>query len=598
MRCVPLLVMAGLLLGFSASIAAVPRAGPAPTTPSAQQVAALQTDAAKVGWAAVAQKAGSTAVAGYERADPQAQAWYYLFRWAKLFGTTEAQAVARWQEDTRTAPVRYAPVDPASGPGEQALADLWPAELRAYALASPAFSAEFFNLLSPLDQPVMVMKILAAIWRRDPAEFKEYASLALAIAVVYDVPPPADWPHGQVSAAALSRRLASPVEVFAFFARTDRAGLTLQRLRRLPAADLKFLVDTSASFADLTWARTKVEVPLAGLARAYNLVRYRRDRLEGGVLVWPGPSYRLPDIVRDGGICVDQAYFAATTGKGKGVPTLLFRGAGLDGRHAWFGYLDGAGRWQLDAGRDAAQKPVTGVAFDPQTWMNISDHELAFLAEGFRRLPQFESSRLNFQIAGMYYGAGNYAAAAKAARTAVNLEPRNLDAWNTLLVARQKLGGDPKQFEALLQEGARVFQRYPDIESEFKILLSRSLRERGQASQADFVERSAGHKYAADRSDLSARQAEESLLRSMTGNDVDQCLVTYHSVLKSFGSGAGVDFFDRIVRPFAEYLIQKDRPRDALMAVESARRTLRVEPNSQLELNLNLLAERARQADH
>jgi hypothetical protein len=597
MRCVPLLVTAGLLAGSSAVCAAAPRTSPAPTAPSAQQVAALQAEAAKIGWDAVAQKAGSTAVASYEHADPQAQAGYYLFRWARLFGMTEAQAVARWQEDVRAAAVRYAPVEPGSGGGERALADLWPAELRTFALASPAFSAEFFNLFSPLDQPVMVMKILGAIWRQDPAEFKEYASLALAIAVVYDVPPPADWPHGQVGAAALSRRLPPPGDVFAFFVKADRAGLTLQRLRRLPASELKFLVDTSASFAELAWAQTKIPVPLAGLARTYGMVRYRRDRLEGGILVWPGPSYRLPDLLRDGGICVDQAYFAATTGKAKGVPTLLFRGAGMDGRHAWFGYLDGAGRWQLDGGRDATQKQVTGVAFDPQTWTNISDHELAFLAEGFRRLPLFEASRLNFQFAGMYYGAGNFAAAAKAARAAVNIEPRNLDAWNTLLVARQKLGGDPKQFEALLQEGARVFQRYPDIESEFKILLSRSLRARGQASQADFTERSAGHQYAAERGDLSARQAEEALFRSMAGNDVDQCLVTYRSVLKSFGPGAGIGFFDRIVRPFAEYLIQKGRPRDALMAVESARRTLRVEPESQLELNLNLLADRARQAD-
>ena len=45
----------------------------------------------------------------------------------------------------------------------------------------------------------------------------------------------------------------------------------------------------------------------------------------------------LPLILQEGGLCVDQAYFAAMVGKAKGVPTLLFRGAGLDGR----GLLDG-----------------------------------------------------------------------------------------------------------------------------------------------------------------------------------------------------------------------------------------------------------------
>ena len=43
-------------------------------------------------------------------------------------------------------------------------------------------------------------------------------------------------------------------------------------------------------------------------------------------------------------------------GKAKGVPTLLFRGVGLDGRHAWFGFLDSDGHWELDCGRYADQK--------------------------------------------------------------------------------------------------------------------------------------------------------------------------------------------------------------------------------------------------
>jgi hypothetical protein len=52
------------------------------------------------------------------------------------------------------------------------------------------------------------------------------------------------------------------------------------------------------------------------------------------------------------------------------------------------------------------------------------------------------------------------------------------------------------------------------------------------------------------------------------------------------------------VRPFAERLLQNDQPRDALQAIEQARRTLRVEPNSQLEIELNQLSRRAQQAVH
>ncbi len=597
MRSAAYLLLAGLLTVSAAGAPPVlkgtaPKA--APGSPTAVEIGALRAEAARTGWGPVARRLRATATDQYARSAPQAQASYYLYRWADLFAATQADATAAWADRVSRAKAPYPHFD--AGPGAQPLADLWPQELQTFALTAPGFSAEFFTLLSPLDQPVMVMGILAAVWRHDPAAFREYASLALAIAVVYDVPPPPDWPHGQVGPEALSRQLPSAVEAFDFFVKADRGGATLQRLSRLRAADLKFVVDTSTPLPELVWAQSKVQAPLAGLARLYDAVRYRRDRVESGALKWPDPTYRLQDIAGQGGICIDQAYFAATVGKAKGVPTLLFRGAGLDGRHAWFGFLDGTGRWQLDCGRGTEQKLVTGVAFDPQTWGNISDHELAFLAEGFRRLPLFGISIMNEQFAELYLQSGDFPAAAKAARVAVNCEPRNLDAWNALLMAHQRLAGDPKQFEALLREGARNFQRYPDIEAEFETLISRSLRARGQASEADFVQRSTGQKYAVERGDLSARQAEEILQQSIANGDAGRSIVTFYRVLTTYGRGAGMDFYDRVVQPFVERLVAEGRADEALQAVEHARRTLRVEPNTQLEANLNDLAERARQA--
>ncbi|MFA5058003.1 MAG: hypothetical protein WC485_07810, partial [Opitutaceae bacterium] len=351
-----------------------------------------------------------------------------------------------------------------------------------------------------------------------------------------------------------------------------------------------------AIFDEMAWAQKNVRTPLSLLAKVYDVIRYRKDRVESGTLIWPQPSYRLPDILAAGGICVDQAYFAAMVGKAKGVPTLLFRGAGLDGRHAWFGFLDGAGRWQLDCGRYADQKYMAGFAFDPQTWTNITDHDLAFLSEGFRRLAPFKTSRMHAQFAEIYLKAGDFSSAVKAARSAVNSERRNLDAWNLLLLAQQRLSPEPRPFEALLQEGALAFQRYPDIESEFKALLSRSLRARGETSAADFAERSTAHKYEGSRADLSVQQAQEILQRSLDHDDPNDRIRAYYNVLNSFGRGAGIDFFDRVVRPFVEYLLKNDQPREAVQAVAQARRTLRVEPNTQLEQELNALGERAQQA--
>ena len=282
----------------------------------------------------------------------------------------------------------------------------------------------------------------------------------------------------------------------------------------------------------------------------------------------------------------------------RGRSTLLFRGDGLDGRHAWFGYLNGAGRWQLDCGRYADQKLVAGYAFDPQTWTNISDHELAFLSEGFRRLPLFQRSQMHAQFAELYLNRGDFDAAARAARNAVNTEARNVDAWYLLIAASQQSRKPALQVENLLQEAARALQRYPDLEAAFRSLYIQSLRARGETSLADQLERSTAKKYEGNRQDLSVQQARDMLQRSMEKDSLDDCIRTYYSLLNSYGHGAGIDFYDQIVAPFIDHLLQNDRATEAVQAVALARRTLRVEPNGQLDSELNALAERVKANQH
>ena len=56
-----------------------------------------------------------------------------------------------------------------------------------------------------------------------------------------------------------------------------------------------------------------------------------QDRVQAGTFDWVGADYKMQTILQAGGICVDQGYYAVSAGKARGVPTLLFRGAGLDG---------------------------------------------------------------------------------------------------------------------------------------------------------------------------------------------------------------------------------------------------------------------------
>jgi hypothetical protein len=300
-------------------------------------------------------------------------------------------------------------------------------------------------LESGLDFRPEVYRVLNELYAASPEDFGAYASLAAAISLVYDTSPPSRWPHWQVKLETLPRVLPDARETFRYFVDLDRSGKSLHSLAKLEAAELRFLVDLSLPEAERAWAREKVKTPLARLDATYSDVRYREDRIASNAYIWPGESYTLEEILREGGICVDQAYFATQAGKARGVPTLLFSGAGLDGRHAWFGYLGTGRRWRMDAGRHEGQRYVVGKAIDPLSWTDISDHELAFLSEGFRRGKTAREAAIHAAFARWLLEDGERARAMQAARQAVRLERRTLAAWDLMLEANPEPGREREE---------------------------------------------------------------------------------------------------------------------------------------------------------
>ena len=559
--------------------------------PTAARLAEVQAVVASAGWTGVqtaAREAGLLAY-GRDRSDA-AEAWLLVAEWARFFGESQRVVVDRWIRALNDAKLGHANMATDYRPPDAPMSALVRAEFGAWLLANRDFSRSFFDLLEPVDAAPEVIRILDRLHAADPRRFARHAQLALAIAVVHDVPPPPTWPHAQVSASALPRRLMAPGAAFAYWSSADDRGVTLQRLARLSAGELKFVIDAAAPQAELDWARQSVKGPIPRLAGTYDAVRYRLDRLEANAMLWPGGTYTLPAILEEGGICVDQAYFAAHAGKALGVPTLMFRGAGLDGRHAWFGYLDENQRWKLDVGRYADQRYVSGLAFDPQTWGNVSDHELAFLAEGFRRLPAYRQSQIHASVAEELLRSGQAEAALRAARKSVNFERRNLRAWSVLGLALGRTGADARTREAALREGVLAFQRYPDLYAEFMQQVIIVLRERGEASAAANEERLLAQKFQSQRWDLSVKQAAEIVGRAMRTQPLAGQVQAYNRALEQYGPGARVEFFDKIIRPFVEHLVATGQREEAKRAVDRARTVLEVTPGRQLDRELVELA--------
>jgi hypothetical protein len=589
------LILAGLWAG--AARAAEPTEVEALQPPTRMHLQTVQAAAQREGWAPQTGGLRRTAFRAYERDRlPAAEAWLDLARWSDLFGRSEDDFVAGWINAVNAAKVGHANLPTRFETRRRPLGARVSPDLQAWLLGTPAFATEFWAQLSPVDFVPRVFEILDELHRADPVRFKRYASLALAIALVYDVPPPPSWPHGQVSPTALPRKLPAPAEAFAWWTRQDAAGRTLHPLARLGADELKFVVDTPATFKELEWAQSIVDLPLAQLARAYTMVRYRKDRYANNQAYWPGRSYQLHEILGAGGICADQAYFATQIGKARAVPTLIFYGTGNDGRHAWFGFLGPGQKWQLDAGRYAEQRFVTGYARDPQTWGVLSDHELQFMAERFHALPSYLQSRLHAGFAAEYLAMGQGKAAGVAARKAVSFEKRNVRAWETLVAAARLEGRDARTVENLLREATLAFQLQPDLEAQFANRVAASLRARGETSAAEEEERRIARKNKSGRGDLSVRQAREALLRAIATQPLAGQLRAYQAAVDTYGRGAGIGFFDEVVVGFAEHLLQINQPAEALKAVDRARRTLRVEPHSQLAEEIDSLTKRIREA--
>lgn len=591
-----------LLLGavLASRLAAQPAAIPEAElqhVPTPARLAAVHAAAQRDGWAP--QQAGLrvAALRAYERERfAAAEGWLNLYRWSALFGGTEAEFGRRWIDAVQSARVGHAGMAVRYEWHERPLASYLSPALQAWLLGDAAFSGAFFGLISPVDYLPRVFAILDELHRRDPARFKTYASLALAIAVVYDVPPPPDWPHAQVSAAALPRRWPAPLEAFEWWIRQEQRGRTFHRLQRLEADELKFVVDAAAPFSELEWVVTLPEPALAQLPRAYAMVRYRRERLAAGQAVWSGADYALKTIYSTGGICSDQGYFATQLGKARGVPTLYFQGPGNDGRHAWFGYLDGGRKWQLDAGRYEEQRFVTGVARDPQTWRAFTDHEIQFLSERFRELPSYRQSRLHARFAAEYLALDRAPAAAGAARKAVSYEKRNQEGWELLISAARREGRDPKTIENLLREAALAFQRFPQVEADYVNRVAESLRIRGETSAAEAEVRRIAGKNRATRGDLSVQQARDIVLRAIGAEPLLGQVRAYNSVVDLYGPGAGVAFFDEIVVGFSRHLVQLKQKAEAQRAIERARRVLNAPAGSQLDGEFNRLLQLVRES--
>ncbi|NDC80035.1 MAG: hypothetical protein EB090_02010 [Verrucomicrobia bacterium] len=432
----------------------------------------------------------------------------------------------------------------------------------------PEILRSFLENLRPEDSLRGSMAILCQMQSDHPEDVRFLPRLAVALALVFDQPIPQGWPHGQVRRGAIPMEKPDPVRRLHSMVLLQKDRRYLLDLRDLMVDELKYLVDHPLDDSELDWARKNVTASRSGFGKVFSSVRYDIPRYERNILTWPYPSYALAEIRQKGGICVDQAYYAAMSGKAKGLPTLFFTGQGDSGGHAWFGYLESPGRWETDCGRYEQENYPVGEAMDPQVWKPISDTELTFLAKNRERSPNYRQARLWTDYASSL-GKGAVDGWIQAALT---IQPEYLPAWSLKAELMDQTNAPLTEKKAFWENFTKRFSPYADLKVQGQQKLLELAKASGDAKGASSLERQILVQNRTRRFDLGIGAAAGQMGEKIQAGDWDGAMVSFRAALREYKGQVGGHLFYGLVLPFVEAAIAEGQFQVAKNALAEARR--------------------------
>ncbi len=320
--------------------------------------------------------------------------------------------------------------------------------------------------LKPQDRPQRVLEIWRDCWKVDREGAEKYMSLALAVAVDFDDPIPITpgffGMKGQEYTGEAETKTASnvdPVGRYQFYRDADTHGMLKVALSDLEPYELAWVVDAPVPTSELTWAQKNVHYSRKDWGKAYFSIRYRMDKAAGGVQIYD--FYTLAEIKERGGICGDQAYFAAMTAKANGIPAMVVSGQGDRGGHAWVQWESTRNGWS-EAGR-YADNYAAGTTSEPQTHRTVKEQELHELTAPQRRSDAWDMTERYLKLSTLLANAKQPELSRIALEAAVQTTPQDETAWNRLLDSLEAAKVTTEDWERQIARMRVAFQKFPDI---------------------------------------------------------------------------------------------------------------------------------------
>ncbi|MEZ0297109.1 MAG: hypothetical protein ACAI35_11700 [Candidatus Methylacidiphilales bacterium] len=442
-------------------------------------------------------------------------------------------------------------------------------------LINREFCEALVQSVSTRDYLPGVFNVLVDLYTTYPQEFFDYQQLSIALAIVYDVAPPPDWPHGQIQKGALTLESKPWRGLFQYFTKKDKTKSLLADIRQLPADQLKFVVDAPIPISELEWASNNITTSRGLFDRLYETIHYDMQRLREGRFDWESGPYRLESIKKLGGICTDQSYYCAMSAKAKGLPSLLFTGIGVVAGHAWFGYLRAEG-WYMNAGR--GNEP-TGQAMDPQTWQLISDTELTFISGRQNASIPFQYSRNMLLLTHLPVRELTDDNRRRICRLAIEAAPDIPASWYAVADLLESDSARVNELRTHYRAMSDQFSKQLDIWAEIQRKLARLERSNGSESRAKSIEED----LLRSRSDIALDTAREILHRLIDNRDTDGALRRYKSFIQDYSRLGGMAFY-RIALPFTADLFRTTDTATALKALEGAADCIPSDPESPVRM--------------
>jgi hypothetical protein len=455
-----------------------------------------------------------------------------------------------------------------------------PAHLKTFVALGqdPAVSHLFVEKIEPEDRPGQALANILQLSEANAADLHEYAALGVAYALVWDQPFPQDWPHHQVAQSAVPIGDLDIVKRFAYYVQANRDHRLVLDPTRISFDNLKYLVDSKAKLSEFNWAQ-KNPVSISHFADAYFSIQYATDRLSNtqSVYDWPGPTYALADIKQAGGICIDQAYFAVTLGKGLGIPTMMFTGYGMDGAHAWMGYLSNSGKWEMDVGRYENQDFPKGFAVDPQTWQPIDDATLENLFKNGADNPSFQPEMTALAWAHLHEQDANYPQLLDDAHT---IMPEWSATWR-LQAAVIDRGADLDAKKKFYNDWIEQFGNFPEMKVEGQKRLYRALKT-ADDPDADGVLKDIVLQNRTEGFDFGIEVSADSLDDKLKAADWDGARQVFERAVRDFGEQGGLTLYSKIVYPYIQTCLKNDKVDLAERAVDTVQNYMSMDPGSQV----------------